>query len=75
MADIKKIKSDVFGTIAAAQTILERYPILSTLDSLPSISTSVNAGGFLLDLCKTMGCYDKLLDWLADFITSFLLLP
>lgn len=72
MADIKKIKSDVFGTIAAAQTILERYPVLSTLDSLPSISTSVNAGGFLLDLCKTMGCYDKLLDWLADFITSFL---
>lgn len=72
MADIKKIKSDVFGTIAAAQTILERYPVLSTLDSLPSINASVNAGGFLLDLCKTLGCYDKLLDWLADFITSFL---
>lgn len=34
MANLKKAKAYAFATIAAAQTILEKYPNLSTTDSI-----------------------------------------
>ena len=47
MANLKKAKAYAFATIAAAQTILEKYPNLSTTDSFISINASTNPFDFL----------------------------
>lgn len=69
MADLKKAKSYAFATIAAAQTILEKYPNLSTTDSFVSINVSTNPFDFLIDLLKSAGGYDRLISVLSKFIT------
>lgn len=69
MADLKKAKSYAFATIAAAQTILEKYPNLSTTDSFISINVSTNPFDFLIDLLKSTGGYDRLISVLSKFIT------
>lgn len=69
MANLKKAKAYAFATIAAAQTILEKYPNLSTTDSFISINASTNPFDFLMDLLKSAGGYDRLINVLSKFIT------
>lgn len=69
MANLAEIKSYAFATISAAQTVLEKYPNLSTSNSFISVNVSSNPFEFIIDLLKTMGGYDKLIDKIAKFIT------
>lgn len=69
MANLKKAKEVAFGSIAAAQTILERYPELLTTNSLISINASANPFDFLMDLLKSVGGYDNIIALLAKFLT------
>ena len=59
------------GSIAAMQTMLERYPTLTTTDSMLtnfSVNTSV---GFLLDLLTMFGItQNDLVKWLSNLLTG-----
>jgi len=71
MSKLKDSKSNVLGSIAAMQTLLERYPVLTTTDSMLtnfSVNTSV---GFLLDVLTIFGVsqYD-LIKWISGLLTG-----
>ena len=71
MAANKERQSKVMGQIAAINTLLERYPVLTTTDPMLtnfSINTSV---GFLLDLLSLLGVsYKDLVQWLCRVLGS-----
>lgn len=71
MSKLKSKQSDTLGSIAAVQTLLERYPTLTTTDSMLtnfSINTSV---GFLLDILSLLGVTQTdLVNWLTKFLTD-----
>lgn len=69
MASLKEVKSKTLGSLAAVQTILEKYPVLVTVDSLKSVNVSMNSMDFLVDILKTLGAYEGLIDWLARYLT------
>lgn len=69
MANLKNAKAYAFATISAAQTILEKYPNLSLTDSFISINASTNPFDFLMDLLKSTGGYDNLINTLSKFLT------
>ena len=71
MSKLKDSKSKVLGSIAAMQTLLERYPTLTTTDSMLtsfSINTSV---GFLIDLLTVFGVsQNDLVKWISWLLTG-----
>ena len=71
MSKLKDSKSNVLGSIAAMQTLLERYPVLTTTDSMLtnfSINTSV---GFLLDVLTIFGVsQNDLVRWISGILTG-----
>lgn len=69
MANLANVKSKAFAAISAAQTILEKYPTLQSANSYLSINTSANPFSLIIDLLKSMGGYDNLVNVVAKFIT------
>ena len=71
MSKLKDSKSNVLGSIAAMQTLLERYPVLTTTDSMLtnfSVNTSV---GFLLDVLTIFGVSQTdLVKWISRLLTG-----
>lgn len=71
MSKLKDSKSNVLGSIAAMQTLLERYPVLTTTDSMLtnfSVNTSV---GFLLDILTVFGVSQTdLIKWVSKILTG-----
>lgn len=71
MSKLKDSKSNVLGSIAAMQTLLERYPVLTTTDSMLtnfSVNTSV---GFLLDVLTIFGVSQAdLVKWISWLLTG-----
>lgn len=71
MSKLKDSQSNALGSIAAMQTLLERYPTLTTTDSMLtnfSVNTSV---GFLLDLLTVFGVtQNDLIKWLSKTLTG-----
>lgn len=71
MPKLKDSKSNVLGSIAAMQTLLERYPVLTTTDSMLtnfSVNTSV---GFLLDVLTIFGVsQNDLIKWISKLLTG-----
>lgn len=53
-------KRNLFGKIASLNVLNEGYPILSTIDSLRSISNSLNTTDFLIDLTTSLIGFDEL---------------
>jgi hypothetical protein len=72
MADTTKQKKEALGYIDAAITILEKYPNLQSIDSLLSLGVTANPFGFLIDICRSLGCYEQMLQWLVNFLTATL---
>lgn len=71
MSKLKDSKSNALGSVAAMMTMLERYPTLTTTDSMLtnfSINTSV---GFLLDLLTIFGVsQNDLVRWISKLLTG-----
>ena len=71
MANLTEQKSNTLGNIAAIQTLLERYPILITTDSLKSISGNTTSFNFMFDILQIIGVdNDKLVEWAANLISG-----
>lgn len=72
MANLTELKADTLGNIAALQTLLERYPVLETTNSILSVimgkSISFN---FMFDILKIIGVdNEKLVEWAANLISG-----
>lgn len=71
MSKLQDSKSSALGSIAAMQTLLERYPTLTTTDSMLtnfSVNTSV---GFLLDALTIFGVsQNDLIKWISGLLTG-----
>ena len=71
MSKLKDSKSNVLGSIAAMQTLLERYPTLTTTDSMLtnfSVNTSV---GFLIDVLTIFGVsQNDIIKWISGLLTG-----
>ena len=69
MGKVKKQQSDVLGKISAINTLLERYPTLTTTDSMLtnfSINTSI---GFLLSLLELFGVSQAdIINWICSLL-------
>lgn len=69
MSKLSDKKSNTLGSLAAIQTLLERYPVLTTTDSMLtnfSVNTSV---GFLLDILSVLGITQTdLIKWVAKLL-------
>lgn len=72
MATAKETKSKTLGSLAAVQTILERYPVLVTVDSFKGVNMSLDSTTFLIDILKTLGAYESLVDWLSNYLATAL---
>ena len=67
MSKLSTKKSNVKGTIAALQTVLERYPVLLTVDTDKN-KTSLS---FMLDILKILGVtQEEILEWMAGLLTD-----
>lgn len=71
MSRLSDKKSNTLGTIASIQTLLERYPTLTTTDTMLtnfSINTSL---GFMLDVLRVIGVtQNDIIGWLTKLITG-----
>lgn len=71
MSKLLDKKSNTLGSIAAIQTLLERYPVLTTTDSMLtnfSVNTSV---GFLLDILSVLGITQvDLIKWVSKLLSG-----
>lgn len=68
MSNLSDAKSKVLGSIAAIQTLLERYPILITTDSLIGGNTSF---GFMLNILKIIGVSEMdIIEWLSKLLAG-----
>lgn len=72
MSNLTELKADVLGNIAALQTLLERYPVLVTTNSINSIinnkSLSLN---FILDILQIIGVDNQqLVEWAANLLSG-----
>ena len=67
--NLKGRQSDVFGKIAAINTLLDRYPVLTTTDPMLtnfSMNTSI---GFLLSLLEVFGVTQTdIINWICKII-------
>lgn len=68
MSNIQKDKKDALGYIDTAITILEKYPNLENIN----LNVTASPFAFLIDICKSLGCYEQLLQWLVNFLTTTL---
>lgn len=68
MANLQKEKKDAMGYIDVAITILEKYPNLEEIN----LDLSISPFTYLIDICKSLGIYDQMLQWLVKFLTSTL---
>ena len=71
MSRLSDRKSNTLGTIASIQTLLERYPTLTTTDPMLtnfSLNTSL---GFMLDVLRVIGVtQNDIIGWLTKLITG-----
>lgn len=64
---IKDFTNKTMGSIAALQTVLERYPVLMTTDW----ETGKNSFTFMLNLLKILGVTgDEILEWLSGILVE-----
>ena len=71
MANLTEQKSNTLGNIAAIQTLLERYPVLITTNSLKSISGNTTSFNFMFDILQIIGVNnDKIVEWAANLISG-----
>lgn len=71
MANLTELKSKTLGNIAAIQTLLERYPILITTNSLKSISGNTTSFDFMFDLLQIIGVDNsKLVEWASNLLVG-----
>lgn len=71
MANLTKLKSDTLGSIAAVQTILERYPVLLSTNSLASITGLTTSFNFMFDILQIIGVDNTMLvEWAANLLTG-----
>ena len=68
MANIKQVKDEALAVINAALTIVDRFPNLSSTNTLLSLDTSTNPFTFLMDAFKNTAGYDALIRILSNFI-------
>lgn len=68
MANVKQVKDDALAVINAALTIVERFPNLSSTNTLLSLDTSTNPFTFLMDAFKNTAGYDILIRILSNYI-------
>ena len=67
MSKLSTKKTELKGTIAALQTVLERYPILLTTDN----SGERTSFEFMLNILSIMGItQDDVLEWLSNILTD-----
>lgn len=67
MSKLSEKKSSVKGSIAALQTVLERYPVLLTANN-DATETSFD---FILNLLRLFGIEeDEILNWLSNILTN-----
>lgn len=67
MSFLSKMKNDTMGTIAALQTVLERYPVLVTADR----DTGNTSFSFMLNLLKMFGVSEEnIINWLANLLAD-----
>ena len=67
MSVLNNIKNNTMGMIAALQTILERYPILTTTD----FNTGKTSFSFMLNLLKMFGVTElDILEWLSIILAD-----
>lgn len=68
--NFQRIKSEVFGTIDAAQTMLNRFPDLDADNVGVSVNMSSNPLEFIVDLFKQTAGYDILLKYVGSVIAT-----
>ena len=68
MSDLQSKKSKSFAAIATAQTILEKYPTLSSTSSYLSAGVTANPLDYLMDLLKSTGGYDQFIQQLSRIL-------
>ena len=66
---LKGRQSEVFAKVAAINTLLDRYPVLTTTDSMLT-SFSVNTSiGFLLSLLEIFGVSQAdIVNWICQIV-------
>ena len=58
---------EALSYISAIQSILEKYPDLEHLDT--ELANQANNGiEFLINILKELGQYDRMVQWLANYI-------
>lgn len=70
MADLKKVKGDIFGSISSFRTLVDDYPKLKTTNSFTSISNSSDPIDYITDLYKALGGLDDLQLVLSDILVT-----
>ena len=67
MAKAKDKAREALSYISAIQSILEKYPDLEHLDT--ELANQANNGiEFLINILKELGQYDRMVQWLANYI-------
>lgn len=66
MSTIADLKTRTLGSIAAIQTLLERYPVLTTNANLDGENTSF---GFMLNVLKIIGVTkEDIIEWVSNIL-------
>ena len=60
-------KEETFGFLNAAVTLCDNFPKLEHTNSL--LTLSLSPFDFMINICITLGQYDKMLDWLVKMLT------
>lgn len=72
MANLQKTKKDTLAYIDVLISILEKFPKTNTIDSFPSLAITASPFDLLIDMFKSLGCYDEMQTWLIKFLTATL---
>lgn len=70
MANLKDVKSDVFGTINSFRVLVNDYPKLKTNNSYSSINNSNDPIDFIIDLFNSLGGIEDLQSILTDILVN-----
>lgn len=70
MGNLKQQQSDVFGQLAAVNTLLERYPVLTSTDPLLTNFTANTSIGFLLSLIEELAGLTQadMINWICKLL-------
>ena len=67
MSKVSDQKSKALGAIAAVQTLLERYPVLVTVNN----DGSDTSFGFMLNILKIIGVSEyQIIEWVANLLSG-----